>query len=250
MEVRRARGAGIVGDSQYESPSEGRRISHTMPKSKIAITVDREVLERLAAMVRRRRFPNLSRALEVAAQALVDRLDHPRLAQPVHNSIQPPSARRPKKGSRRTPGSGRRTDDADPSGGNPLGRSRSLPRSPGGRAAPRAGAESGLVQRSLWNGGRRGYHKPAAAGGLSFHARARRRFAARPRLGEHRTDPHPRVDSPWRAARRGLAGRLGARARGFRTRLSARRYTAAARKSSRSNSPGVTGLSGDMAVHR
>ena len=53
---------------------------HTMPKSKIAITVDSQVLEALDALVRTKRYANRSRAFEVAALALIDRSNQLRLA--------------------------------------------------------------------------------------------------------------------------------------------------------------------------
>jgi Arc/MetJ-type ribon-helix-helix transcriptional regulator len=58
----------------------GMMYCHTMAKSKIAITVDSEVLDQLDALVRTKRYSNRSRAIEVAALALIDRLNHTRLA--------------------------------------------------------------------------------------------------------------------------------------------------------------------------
>ncbi len=53
---------------------------HTMPKSKIAITVDSTVLAGLDALVRAGRYPNRSRAVEAAVEAAVDRAHGTRLA--------------------------------------------------------------------------------------------------------------------------------------------------------------------------
>jgi Arc/MetJ-type ribon-helix-helix transcriptional regulator len=58
---------------------------HTMPKSKIAITVEAAVLADLDALVRAGRFPNRSRAFEVAAEAEVGRAHHTRLAKACLN---------------------------------------------------------------------------------------------------------------------------------------------------------------------
>ena len=54
--------------------------SHTMSKSKIAITIEAEVLDGLDALVRAGRYANRSRALEAAAVAEIDRANHTRLA--------------------------------------------------------------------------------------------------------------------------------------------------------------------------
>lgn len=53
---------------------------HTMPKSKIAITVDSGILADLDALVRAGRFPNRSRAFEAAAEREIGRAHHTRLA--------------------------------------------------------------------------------------------------------------------------------------------------------------------------
>jgi Arc/MetJ-type ribon-helix-helix transcriptional regulator len=53
---------------------------HTMSKSKIAITVESEVLKGLDALVRAGRYANRSRAFEAAAAAELDRAHHTRLA--------------------------------------------------------------------------------------------------------------------------------------------------------------------------
>jgi metal-responsive CopG/Arc/MetJ family transcriptional regulator len=51
-----------------------------MAKSKIAITVDSEVLDGLDALVKTGRYANRSRAFEVAAQRELDRANRTRLA--------------------------------------------------------------------------------------------------------------------------------------------------------------------------
>jgi Arc/MetJ-type ribon-helix-helix transcriptional regulator len=58
----------------------GMMYCHTMAKSKIAVTVDSEVLDQIDALVRSRRFSNRSRAFEKAALSLIERLNHTRLA--------------------------------------------------------------------------------------------------------------------------------------------------------------------------
>jgi Arc/MetJ-type ribon-helix-helix transcriptional regulator len=52
---------------------------HTMSKSKIAITIEAEVLEGLDALVRAGRYANRSRAFEAAAIAELARANHTRL---------------------------------------------------------------------------------------------------------------------------------------------------------------------------
>jgi metal-responsive CopG/Arc/MetJ family transcriptional regulator len=54
---------------------------HTMPKTKIAITIDEAVLAGLDALVKRGRYPNRSRAFEAAAQAELARTRRTRLAE-------------------------------------------------------------------------------------------------------------------------------------------------------------------------
>ena len=51
-----------------------------MPKSKVAITLDQAVLARLDHLVRQSVFPNRSRAIEVALEEKLARLDRTRLA--------------------------------------------------------------------------------------------------------------------------------------------------------------------------
>lgn len=52
-----------------------------MPKTKVAITVDSEILHELDALIARDRFPNRSRAIEAALREKLERLRHTRLAQ-------------------------------------------------------------------------------------------------------------------------------------------------------------------------
>ena len=51
-----------------------------MPAAKIAVTIDRELLDRLDHLVAQRRFPNRSRAVQEALRDKLDRLEHTRLA--------------------------------------------------------------------------------------------------------------------------------------------------------------------------
>jgi Arc/MetJ-type ribon-helix-helix transcriptional regulator len=51
-----------------------------MPKSKIAITLERSTLERLDALVEQSMFPNRSRAIEEAVEEKLARLERGRLA--------------------------------------------------------------------------------------------------------------------------------------------------------------------------
>ena len=51
-----------------------------MTTAKIAITLDEELLERIDRLVAERRFPSRSRAIQLAVQAQIDRLDRRRLA--------------------------------------------------------------------------------------------------------------------------------------------------------------------------
>ena len=52
----------------------------TMSTSKVAVTIDRRLLERLDALVKKRAFPNRSKAIQLAVQEQIARLDHSRLA--------------------------------------------------------------------------------------------------------------------------------------------------------------------------
>jgi Arc/MetJ-type ribon-helix-helix transcriptional regulator len=51
-----------------------------MKSAKVAITIDREILERLDGLVKRRVFPNRSRAIQEAVSEKLTRLDRSRLA--------------------------------------------------------------------------------------------------------------------------------------------------------------------------
>jgi metal-responsive CopG/Arc/MetJ family transcriptional regulator len=51
-----------------------------MPKSKVAITIEHDMLARLDQLVRQSVFPNRSRAIEVALEEKLARLDRSRLA--------------------------------------------------------------------------------------------------------------------------------------------------------------------------
>ncbi len=51
-----------------------------MPASKIAITLDEKILERIDRLVRERRFPSRSRAIQEAIAEKLSRLDRSRLA--------------------------------------------------------------------------------------------------------------------------------------------------------------------------
>lgn len=56
-------------------------IHHTaMPKTKVALTLDRELLERVDELVERRRFRNRSQAVEAALADKLERLARTRLA--------------------------------------------------------------------------------------------------------------------------------------------------------------------------
>ncbi len=51
-----------------------------MNKSKIAISLDKEILKRLDQLVKKRLFPNRSRAIEKAVEEKLKRLERSRLA--------------------------------------------------------------------------------------------------------------------------------------------------------------------------
>ena len=53
---------------------------HTMPKSKIAVSLDEATLARLDRLVAERVFPNRSRAVEQALAEKLERLERRRLA--------------------------------------------------------------------------------------------------------------------------------------------------------------------------
>lgn len=52
---------------------------HTMPRDKIAITLERKVLQRLDQLVRDKAFRSRSHAIQQAVAAQLDRLDRTRL---------------------------------------------------------------------------------------------------------------------------------------------------------------------------
>jgi metal-responsive CopG/Arc/MetJ family transcriptional regulator len=54
-----------------------------MAKSKIAITLDDEIVERIDTLVRQRTYPNQSQAIEDAVRDKLTRLDRSRLAREV-----------------------------------------------------------------------------------------------------------------------------------------------------------------------
>ena len=53
---------------------------HTMPKTKVALTIDSALLDRLDHLVARQRFPNRSQAVETALAEKLARLARTRLA--------------------------------------------------------------------------------------------------------------------------------------------------------------------------
>jgi Arc/MetJ-type ribon-helix-helix transcriptional regulator len=52
----------------------------TMPKAKVAVTLDSELIDRVDRLVKAERFPNRSQAIEIALAEKLDRLEHGRLA--------------------------------------------------------------------------------------------------------------------------------------------------------------------------
>jgi metal-responsive CopG/Arc/MetJ family transcriptional regulator len=52
----------------------------TMPKSKVAVTIEKDLLDRIDGLVAERRYPNRSQAIEVAISEKLDRLTRGRLA--------------------------------------------------------------------------------------------------------------------------------------------------------------------------
>jgi len=52
----------------------------TMPKTKIAVTLERELLEELDELVAQQRYPNRSQAIEAAVAESLERLARTRLA--------------------------------------------------------------------------------------------------------------------------------------------------------------------------
>ena len=53
---------------------------HTMPKAKVAVTIDSRILGELDTLIAAHRFPNRSQAIEAALVDKIDRLRHSRLA--------------------------------------------------------------------------------------------------------------------------------------------------------------------------
>lgn len=53
---------------------------HTMPKAKVAVTIDSRILGDLDTLIAAHRFPNRSQAIEAALVDKIDRLKHSRLA--------------------------------------------------------------------------------------------------------------------------------------------------------------------------
>ena len=58
----------------------GMTYSHTMPRSKIAVTLDRDTLARIDRLVRDGVFPNRSRAIQHALDDHLERVGRTRLA--------------------------------------------------------------------------------------------------------------------------------------------------------------------------
>lgn len=63
-----------------------------MPKAKIAITLEAELLREVDALVRQRRFANRSQAVEMAVRSTLDRLQRTRLAEAC-NQLDPDEER-------------------------------------------------------------------------------------------------------------------------------------------------------------
>lgn len=52
----------------------------TMPKAKVAVTLDRKLIDRVDRLVKAARFPNRSQAIEIALAEKLERLEQGRLA--------------------------------------------------------------------------------------------------------------------------------------------------------------------------
>ena len=63
-----------------------------MPKTKVAITLEAELLREVDALVRQRRFANRSQAIEMAVRSTLDRLQRTRLAEAC-NQLDPDEER-------------------------------------------------------------------------------------------------------------------------------------------------------------
>ena len=62
--------------------SKGMMYYHTtMPKAKVAVTLDSSTLERLDRLVKEARFTNRSQAIEIAVEEKLERLERRRLAE-------------------------------------------------------------------------------------------------------------------------------------------------------------------------
>jgi Arc/MetJ-type ribon-helix-helix transcriptional regulator len=53
---------------------------HTMPKAKVAVTLDSKLIGRVDRLVKAARFPNRSQAIEIAVAEKLERLERGRLA--------------------------------------------------------------------------------------------------------------------------------------------------------------------------
>ena len=53
---------------------------HTMPKAKVAVTLDSKLIGRVDRLVKASRFPNRSQAIEIAVAEKLERLERGRLA--------------------------------------------------------------------------------------------------------------------------------------------------------------------------
>ena len=71
-----------------------------MPTTKVAITFERELLERLDQLVRERMYPNRSRAIQEAVREKLRRLDDGRLARECAKLDPELEQTRPTRGSR------------------------------------------------------------------------------------------------------------------------------------------------------
>ncbi len=58
-----------------------------MGTAKVAITLDEDLLERIDRLVKEKRFPSRSRAIQLAVQAQIERLDRRRLARECRKLI-------------------------------------------------------------------------------------------------------------------------------------------------------------------
>jgi Arc/MetJ-type ribon-helix-helix transcriptional regulator len=73
----------VLPDTPFSSPlhwDEGMTECPTMAKSKVAITLDSDLIERVDRLVKAERFPNRSQAIEIALAEKLDRLERGRLA--------------------------------------------------------------------------------------------------------------------------------------------------------------------------